>query len=144
MNKRKLKKAALIYHAIKMMLMFVLKVSTLQDMRHFKCLKNLGKAASKIQVHSTTTNDTQIKGAQQLKEVNEVTKFINKNFEEIEADWRKREQQTGELKGTINGLNVRLDKVNDTIVDFIFEKRMPLNTNEDEVKGNKLNNLEIK
>lgn len=45
---------------------------------------------------SAATNDAQIKGTHQLKEMNDAKTFINKNTE---------------LKSPINGLNVRLDKV---------------------------------
>ena len=36
---------------------------------------------------------------------------MNKKIEEFEADRRQKEQEIAELKSTINGLNVRLDKV---------------------------------
>ena len=55
----------------------------------YECLKNLDKKFNEIHLLSTTTNDAQIKGTQQLKEVNGVIKFINKNFEEFEVDRRK-------------------------------------------------------
>ena len=51
-----------------------------------------------------------MKGNQQLKEVNDAIKFINKKFGEFEADRREKERELAELKITINSLNVRLDK----------------------------------
>ena len=39
-------------------------------------LKNLDKKVNEIHLLSTTTNDDQIKGTQQQKEVNEAIKFI--------------------------------------------------------------------
>ena len=76
----------------------------------YDCLNNLDKKVNEIHLLSTTTNDAQIKGTQQLMEVNGAIKFINENFEEFEADRKKKEQEIAELKSTINSLNVRLDK----------------------------------
>ena len=76
----------------------------------YDCLKNSEKKANEIHLLSTTTNDAQIKGTQQLKEMNDTIKFINEKFEEFEADRREKEREIAELKGTINSLNVRLDK----------------------------------
>ena len=76
----------------------------------YDCLKNSEKKVNEIHLLSTTTNDAQIKGTQQLKEMNDTTKFINEKFEEFEADRREKEREIAELKGTINSLNVRLDK----------------------------------
>ena len=56
-------------------------------------------------------NDAQIKGTQQLNEVNDKIKFIIKKNDKFKADWREKEWEIAELKGTINGLNERLDKV---------------------------------
>ena len=42
--------------------------------------------------------------------MNDAIKFINKKFEEFEADRREKEWEIAELKSTINSLNVRLDK----------------------------------
>ena len=76
----------------------------------YDCLKNSEKKVNEIHLLSTTTNDAQIKGTQQLKEMNDTIKFINEKFEEFEADRREKEREIAELKGTINSLNVRLDK----------------------------------
>ena len=76
----------------------------------YDCLKNSEKKVNEIHLLSTTTNDAQIKGTQQLKEMNDTIKFINEKFEEFEADRRENEREIAELKGTINSLNVRLDK----------------------------------
>ena len=63
----------------------------------YGCLKNLDKKVNKIHLLSTTTNDAQIKGTQQLKEVNDAIKFINEKFEEFEADRREKEREIAEL-----------------------------------------------
>ena len=76
----------------------------------YDCLKNSEKKVNEIHLLSTTTNDAQIKGTQQLKEMNDTIKFINEKFEEFEADRREKEREIAELKGTINSLNVRRDK----------------------------------
>ena len=43
-------------------------------------------------------NDAQIKGTQQLKEVNDPIKFVNEKFEEFEADRKEKEREIAELK----------------------------------------------
>ena len=43
--------------------------------------------------------------------MDDAIKFINEKFEEFEADSREKEREIAELKNTINGLNVRLDKI---------------------------------
>ena len=76
------------------------------------CLKKLDKKVNEIHLLSTTTNYPQVKSTQQLKEVNDTTRFINKKFEEFEADRREKEPEITKLKSTINSLNViRLLKV---------------------------------
>ena len=59
----------------------------------YDCLKNLDKKVNEIHLLSTTTNDPQMKGNQQLKEVNDAIKFINEKFEEFEADRKEKEQE---------------------------------------------------
>ena len=76
----------------------------------YDCLKNLDKKVNEIHLLSTTANDAQIKGTQQLKEVNDPIKFVNEKFEELEVDRKEKEREIAELKSTINSLNVRLDK----------------------------------
>ena len=56
----------------------------------YDCLKNLDKKVNEVHLLSATTNDDQIKGTQQLKEVNDVTKFINEKVGEFEADEDKK------------------------------------------------------
>ena len=72
----------------------------------------LSKERKYTEIHllSATTNDAQIKGTQQLKEVNDAIKFINEKFEDFEADRREKGREIEELNSTINSLNVRLDK----------------------------------
>ena len=55
-------------------------------------------------------NDGQIKGIQQLNKVNAVIKFIDKKSEKFGVNRRKKEQEIAELKRTVDGLNVSLDK----------------------------------
>ena len=57
----------------------------------------------------TTMNDVQIKGTQQLKKVNYTTNFLDKKFEKVEADKRKKEGEIAVLKSTLNVLTVNLD-----------------------------------
>ena len=58
---------------------------------------------------STTMNDVQIKGTQQLKKVNYTINFLNEKFEEVEADKREKEGEIAVLKSTLNVLTVKLD-----------------------------------
>ena len=76
----------------------------------YDCLKNIDKKVNEIHLLSATTNDDQIKATQQLKEVNDATKFFNEKFEEFEADRGEKERGITELKITIKNLNVRVDK----------------------------------
>ena len=61
-------------------------------------------------------NDAQIKGTQQLKEVNDAIKFVKNFFEEFEDDRREKEREIAKLKSTINSLNVRLGKADRVLV----------------------------
>ena len=56
----------------------------------YDCLKDLDKKVDEIHLLSTITNDAQIKGTQQLKEVNDAIKFINEKFEEFEGNRREK------------------------------------------------------
>ena len=47
------------------------------------CLEKFDKKANKIYLLSTTMNDAQIKGTQQLKEVNDTIKFVKKNLKNL-------------------------------------------------------------
>ena len=64
----------------------------------YDCLKTLDKKVNEIHLLSTTVNDAQIKGTQQLKEVNDPIKFVNEKFEEFEADRKEKEREIAELK----------------------------------------------
>ena len=44
--------------------------------------------------------------------MNDAIKFINEKFQEFKEDGRQKEREITELKSNINGLNLRLDKVN--------------------------------
>ena len=61
-------------------------------------------------------NDAQIKGTQQLEEVNDAIKFVKNFFEEFEDDRREKEREIAKLKSTINSLNVRLGKADRALV----------------------------
>ena len=49
----------------------------------YDCLENLDKKANEIHLLSTTMNDVQIKGTQQLKEANDTIKFVKKNLKNL-------------------------------------------------------------
>ena len=52
----------------------------------YSSLQNLEKRVNEIFELSSSTKETQIKGARHMEEVNESIKFINEKFEEMEAD----------------------------------------------------------
>lgn len=43
--------------------------------------------------------------------MNDIITFINQTFEEFEADSKLKKWEIAKLKGTTNGFNVRLEKV---------------------------------
>ena len=58
---------------------------------------------------SSSTKETQIKGARNMEEVNESIKFINEKFEEMKADRQDKEQQISELKNEVKYLNEKVE-----------------------------------
>ena len=58
---------------------------------------------------SSSTKETQIKGARNMEEVNESIKFINEKFEEMEADRKEKERQISDLKNEVKYLNEKVE-----------------------------------
>ena len=75
----------------------------------YSCLQNFEKKIDESFEHSFSTKEAQIKGARHMEEVNESIKFINKKFEEMEADRKEKEQQISELKNEVKYLNERVE-----------------------------------
>ena len=55
----------------------------------YSCLQNLEKQLNKILELSTLRKEARIKDARHMEEVNESIKFLNKKFDEMEADRKK-------------------------------------------------------
>ena len=55
----------------------------------YSCLQNLEKQLNKILELSTLRKEAHIKDARHMEEVNESIKFLNKKFDEMEADRKK-------------------------------------------------------
>ena len=70
----------------------------------YYCLKNLESKVNEIYEVSSSTKDAQIKGARHLEDFSESIKFINKKFEEYEADRKQKEKETAELKEDLASL----------------------------------------
>ena len=47
--------------------------------------------------------------------MNDIITFINQTFEEFEADSKLKKWEIAKLKGTTNGFNVRLEKVDSAL-----------------------------
>ena len=64
----------------------------------FKCLQNLETEMKSIKEISLAAKDWQIKGAEQLNNMNKAINFINEKFEEFEKDLKKKEEEIKLLK----------------------------------------------
>ena len=73
----------------------------------YSCLQNLEKQLNKILELSTLRKEAHIKDARHMEEVNESIKFLNKKFDEMEADRKK--WQILELKNEVKSLNEKVD-----------------------------------
>ena len=74
----------------------------------FNCLQNLETEIKSIKEISLAAKDWQIKGTEQLHDMNKVINFINENFEEFERDLKKKEEEIKLLKKENSNLNKRL------------------------------------
>ena len=81
----------------------------------YDCLKNLGSKVNEIYKLSSSTKDAQIKGAKQLKDVRESTKFIIEKIEEYEADRKQKQKEIAELKEELASLRKRFFQVDKTL-----------------------------
>ena len=60
----------------------------------YSCLQNLEKQVNKILELSTLRKEAHIKDARHMEEVNESIKFLNKKFDEMEADRKEKERKS--------------------------------------------------
>ena len=82
----------------------------------FNCLQKLETEVKSIKEISVAAKDWQIKGTQQLNDINKAINFINKKFEEFEKDLKKKEKEIKLLKKENSYLNKSLDEM-DPVVD---------------------------
>ena len=59
----------------------------------FNCLQNLETEMKSIKEISLAAKDWQIKGTEQLNDMNKAINFINEKFEEFEKDLKKKEEE---------------------------------------------------
>ena len=72
------------------------------------CFQNLETEMKSVKEISLATKDWQIKGIEQLNDMNKTINFINKKFEEFEKDLKKKEEKIKLLKKENSNLNKRL------------------------------------
>ena len=85
------------------------------------------KLATEIFDLANTTNENQIKGARQLKNLTDAADFIRKKFEFYEAEIRQKDEVIKSLRGHVSALHnnlgnleVKLDKQAHTRGDIVF------------------------
>ena len=59
----------------------------------FNCLQKLETEMKSIKEISLAAKDWQIKGTEQLNDMNKAINFINEKFEEFEKDLKKKEEE---------------------------------------------------
>ena len=82
----------------------------------FNCLQNLETEIKSIKEISLAAKDWQIKGTEQLNNMNKAINFINEKFEEFEKKLKKKEEEIKLLKKENSYLNKKLDEM-DAVVD---------------------------
>ena len=83
----------------------------------FNCLKNVEVKVKKIFDLANTTNESQIKGEQQLKCLTESVEFISARFDEYEADRKKKDEMINSLEEKVLGLTEKVGKLSSSVVD---------------------------
>ena len=76
----------------------------------FNCLQNLERETKSIKEIYLAAKDWQIKGTEQLNDMNKAMNFINEKFEEFEKELKKKEEE-------IKHLDKRFDKMDALVVD---------------------------
>ena len=78
----------------------------------FNCLQKL----TSIKEISGAARDWQMKGTEQLNDMNKVINFINEKFEEYQKALKEKDEETKLLEKVKNYLNKRLDKMDVVVV----------------------------
>ena len=81
----------------------------------FNCLKNLEVKVKAIFDLTNTTNESQIKGEQQLKCLTDSVEFISARFDEYEADRKKKDEMINSLEEKVLGLTEKVDKLSSLV-----------------------------
>ena len=81
----------------------------------FNCLKNLEGKVREIFDLANTTNESQIKGEQQLKCLTDSVEFISARFDEYEADRKKKDEMINSLEEKVLGLTEKVDKLSSLV-----------------------------
>ena len=79
------------------------------------CLQNLETETKSIKEISPAAKDWQIKGTEQLNDMNKAMNFINEKFEEFEKELKKKEEE-------IKHLDKRFDKMDAVVVHGSVEE----------------------
>ena len=114
----------------------------------FNSLKNLEVKVKEIFDLANITNESQIKGEQQLKCLTESVEFISTRFDEYEADRKRKDEMINSLEENVLGLTEKVDKLS-SLVDrqeqysgrnciLIHDVKENQNEDTDEVVVNKL------
>ena len=82
----------------------------------FNCLQNLETEMKSIKEISLAAKNWQIKGTEQLNNMNKAINFVNEKFEEFKNDLKKKEEEINVLKQENSYMNKRLDEM-DVVVD---------------------------
>ena len=64
---------------------------------------------------ANTTNESQIKGEQQLKCLTDSVEFISARFDEYEADLKKKDEMINSLEEKVLGLTEKVDKLSSLV-----------------------------
>ena len=81
----------------------------------FNCLKKLEVKVKQIFGLPDTTNESQIKGEQQLKCLTDSVEFISARFDEYEADRKKKDEMINSLEEKVLGLTEKVDKLSSLV-----------------------------
>ena len=81
----------------------------------FTCLKNLEVKVKEIFDLPNTTNESQIKGEQQLTCLTDSVEFISARFDEYEVDRKKKDEMRNSLEEKVFGLTEKIDKLSSLV-----------------------------
>ena len=83
----------------------------------FNCLKNLEVKVKEIFDLANTTNESQIKGEQQLKCLTDSVEFISAKFDKYGIDRKKKNEMINSLEKKVLGLTEKVDKLSSLLTN---------------------------